>query len=71
MCIIYAYDVFLIDVLPATGYPGYSVWSHLKVIVELSFALDLGSHILPFSYFKTISLPPGLRYGLLFGVPKL
>ena len=65
------YMIILNNVLPATGYPGYSVWSHLNVIVELSFALDLGSQILPFSYFKTISLPPGLRYGLLFGVPKL
>ena len=65
------YMLIMINVLPATGYPGYSVWLHLNVIVELSFALDLWSQILPFSYFKTISLPPGLRYGLLFGVPKL
>ena len=61
----------MINVLPATGYPGYSVWSHLKVIVELHFSLDFMSQILPFSYFKTISLPPGLRNGLLYGVPKL
>ena len=45
----FEYMIIVINVLPATGYPGYSVWSHLKVIVELHFALDLGLQILPFS----------------------